>query len=250
MTNQNPQHLGNTSRDIIGSLTKGAVGAIPGIGPLVSEIVGNLIPNQRVDRISEFVRLLDERLRQVEQSLLDARCRDPAAVDLLEDAFLQAARATSHERLEHIANVVAKGMTEEELKEAEAKRMLWLLGQLNDSEIIILRSRLVMTREDMDVDAKFRSSHAELLAPDRLVNGSSEEEFEVAALKESYRQHLHDLGLLRHRYNKPKRGELPEFDEKTGTIKASGSDVTHLGKMFLRYLCLIPEWYSQKYRCF
>lgn len=242
MTNQDQPNLGNTSTDVIVSLTKGGVGAIPVIGSLIAEIVGNVIPNQRVDRISEFVRLLDERLRQIEQSVLDDKFREPAVVDLLEDAFLQAARATSHERLEHIANVVANGMSDEELKEAEAKRMLWLLGQLNDSEIIILRSRLVMTREDVDADAEFRSRHAELLAPDTTVMGSSEEEFEEAALKASYRQHLHDLGLLRQRYKKPKRGELPEFDEKTGTMKASGSDVTRLGKMFLRYLNLMPEW--------
>lgn len=248
MTNENQPNLGSTSTDIIVSLTKGGVGAIPVIGSMVAEIVGNVIPNQRVDRISEFVRLLDERLRQTEQSVLDAKFREPAVVDLLEDAFLQAARATSHERLEHIANVVANGMSDEELKEVQAKRMLWLLGQLNDSEIIILRSRLVMTREDLVVDAEFRSKHAELLAPDTMVRGSSEEEFEEAALKASYRQHLHDLGLLRQRYKKPNRGELPEFDETTGTMKASGSGLTRLGKMFLRYLSLIPEWYSQRYK--
>lgn len=218
------------------------------IGSLVAEIIGNVIPNQRVDRISEFVRLLDERLRQIEQSVLDVKFREPAAIDLLEDAFFQAARATSHERLEHIANVVANGMSGEEVKEATAKRMLWLLGQITDSEIVILRSRLVMTREDLETDIEFRKKHGKLLAPDTLVMGSSEEEFEEAALKASYRQHLHDLGLLRQRYTKPRRGELPEFDEKTGTMKASGSDVTRLGKMFLRYLNLIPAWYSQRYR--
>ena len=217
------------------------------IGPLIAEIVGNVIPRQRVDRISEFVRLLDNRLRQMEQSVLDGKFREPAVIDLLEDAFLQAARATSHERLEHIANVVANGLSADELKEAEAKRMLWLLGQLNESEIVILRSRLVMTREDAEEDTEFWSKHAELLAPDTTVMGSFEEDFEEAALKASYRQHLHDLGLLRQRYKKPRRGELPEFDERTGTMKASGSDVTRLGKMFLRYLKLVPEWSTQRY---
>ena len=43
--------LGNTSIDIITSLAKGTVGAVPFVGSLVAEIVGNIIPNQRVDRI-------------------------------------------------------------------------------------------------------------------------------------------------------------------------------------------------------
>lgn len=237
--------LGNTSTDIVTSLVKGGVGVVPYVGSLIAEIVGNVIPNQRIDRIVRFVQLLEERLGSLEKDALKNRLNQPAAVDLLEDAFTQAARATSQERLEHIANVIANGLSEEELQQAEAKRMLWLLGQINDSEVILLRSRLVMTSEDVEADAEFRNKHAELLAPDTTHMSSSEDEFEEAALKSSYRQHLHDLGLLRPRFAKPKRGEFPEFDDKTGMMKASGSDVTRLGKMLLRYLNLVPAWYSR-----
>jgi hypothetical protein len=45
-----------------------------------------------------------------------------------------------------------------------------------------------------------------------------------------------DFDLLRPKYKKPKKGELPEFDEKTGTLKFSGYDVTSLGKLLLRYI--------------
>ena len=243
MSTNEPPKLGNTPTDIITSLAKGTTGMIPYVGSLVAEIVGNVIPNQRVDRIVRFVQLLEERLGNLEKDFLEKRLQEPAAVDLLEDAFLQAARATSRERLEHIANVIANGLSEEELQQAEVKRMLWLLGQINECEVIILRSRLVSTREDIQADAEFRNKHAEMLAPDTSHLGSSEDEFEQVALKSSYRQHLYDLGLLRLRFAKPKRGELPEFDDKTGTIKASGSDVTRLGKMLLRHLKLIPTWY-------
>ncbi|MBU6172405.1 MAG: hypothetical protein KGQ60_01290 [Planctomycetes bacterium] len=243
MSTNEPPKLGNTTIDIITSLAKGTTGMIPYVGSLVAEIVGNVIPNQRVDRIVQFVQLLEERLGNIEKDGLEKRLREPAAVDLLEDAFTQAARATSRERLEHVANVIANGLSDEELQQAEAKRMLWLLGQINDSEVIILRSRLVLTREDVQADAEFRNKHAELLAPDATHMGSSVDDFDEAALKSSYRQHLHDLGLLRSRFAKPKRGELPEFDEKTGMMKASGADVTRLGKMLLRYLSLIPNWY-------
>ena len=184
-------------------------------------------------------------MQGLEQDAVQARMYEPIGVDLLEDAFTQAARATTQDRLEHIASVVANGIAAEELNQAESKRMLWLLGQLNDAEIVLLRSRLAMTREDYQRDAEFQKQHADLLAPDATHTGSSQEEFEEAALKASYRQHLHDLELIRQRFKKPKRGEFPEFDEKTGMMKASGSDVTRLGKMFLNYLDLIPEWYQR-----
>ena len=246
MTNSGQPHLGNTSTDIIASLAKGVGGAIPLVGAMVSEIIGNVIPNQRVDRIVEFVRLLEKRVIVLEQGVLKDKFSEPAIVDLLEDAFIQAARATSHERLEHIANVVANGMTADELKVAEVKRMIWLLGQLNDSEIIILRGRIVRTNEDFRTDRDFRERHSELLAPDMVVMGSTVDEIEKSELNLSFQQHLFDLGLLRHSYRFPRKGELPEFDNKTGKVKSSGADLTRLGLMLLKHLDLIPEWYSSK----
>ena len=246
MPQPEPPKLGNTTTDIIASLAKGTTGMVPIVGSLIAEIVGNVIPNQRVDRIVRFVELLEERLGKVEQEVLQARFAQEAVVDLFEDAFTQAARATTQERLEHIANIVAQGIAPEEFDEAETKRMLWILGQVNDAEIVVLRSRLAQTGEDHDADREFHEKHKILLAPNATHLGSSDDEFEEAALKDSYRQHLHDMGLLRKRFRKPKRGELPEFDDKTGMMKAGGSDVTRFGKMFLRYLNLIPDWYSQR----
>ena len=235
--------LATNTTDRITSLAKGVIGAAPVVGPLAAEIIGNIIPNQRADRIVRFVQKLDDRLKHLEQEVLRQRTTDPQFVDIMEDAFFQAARAVSDERLDHIANVVANGISAEELNHAQTKRMLWLLEQLNDSEIVVLRGKLAMTREDFDVDAEFREKHAQLLAPDATHMGSSEDEFEEAALKTSYRAHLHDLGLTRKRFKRPKRGEVPEFDDKTGMMKASGTDITRLGKMLLRYLNLIPSWY-------
>ena len=123
--------------------------------------------------------------------------------------------------------------------------MLWLLDQVTDSEIILLRGILPLTREDYQRDASFREKHEGLLEPDMTHVGSAEEELEDAALKASYRQHLHDLGLLRKRYKKPKRDEMPELDATTGMMKANGTDVTRLGKMLLRYLDLIPRVVSR-----
>lgn len=234
--------LHNTSTDVLVSLARGGVGAIPFVGSLVAEVVGNIIPRQRVDRIVAFIGLLDQRLEHLEQEVLKTRFANPVVVDLLEDGFIQAVRATTTERLEHIANIVATGISAEELNQAESKRMLWLLGQLADAEIVILRSKLAMTREDMIQDEEFRAKHEVLLAPDATHMGSTEEEFEEAALKASYRQHLFDLGLVRRQYKRPSRGQLPEFDDETGMMKASGTSVTRLGRMLLEYLNLIPAW--------
>lgn len=245
MDSADTPRLGNTSIDIVTSLTKGTVGAVPFVGSLIAEVVGNVIPNQRVDRIARFVQLLEERLAQIEREVLKSRIMAPPAVDVLEDAFIQAARATSEERLEHIANIVADGIAAEELNQAETKRMLWLLGQVNDIEVILLRGRLVMTREEAQADAEYRERHAAILQPRAPHLGSPPSEVEEAALYDSYKQHLVDLGLLRPRFKRPGRNELPEFDDRTGMMKASGHDVTTLGRMLLRHLSLLPAWHQR-----
>lgn len=68
--------------------------------------------------------------------------------------------------------------------------------------------------------------------------GSTQAELDKHAIYMSYTDHLVRLGLLRPRFRKPKKGELPEFDEKTGMLKASGYDVTPLGRLMLRYIDL------------
>jgi hypothetical protein len=237
--------LSNTSIDIITSLTKGGVGAVPFVGSLMAEIVGNVIPNQRVDRLVRFVHLLDERLAQVERDTAKERLTEEAGVDILEDAFAQAARATTRERLEQISSVVANGIAAPELDHAETKRMLWLLGQLNDIEVVLLRARLAQSTGEVQADEPWRAKHKEVLRPRTPHLGSPREEVEEAMLHASYTQHLVDLGLLRHRFRSVRKGELPEFDDRTGMMKASGTEVTTLGRMLLRYLNLIPEWYKR-----
>jgi len=245
MDSADAPRLGNTSIDIVTSLTKGTVGAVPFVGSLIAEVVGNVIPNQRVDRITRFVQLLEERLAQIEHEVLKSRLTVAPAVDMLEDAFIQAARATSDERLEHIANVVANGIAAEELNQVETKRMLWLLGQINDIEVILLRGRLPKTQGEAHADADYREKHAVVLQPRMPHLGSPPGEIEEAALYDSYKQHLVDLGLLRPNFKRPGRNELPEFDHKTGMMKASGHDVTTLGRMLLRYLSILPAWYQR-----
>ena len=245
MTNEEVPKLGSMPADHITILIKGGLGAIPLVGPLMAEIVGNVIPNQRVDRLVQFVQLLQQRLSRLEEDVLRQKLASPGSIDLLEDAFLQASRATSAERLQYISCVAANGLTPEEINHAESKRMLWLLGQLDDAEIVILRGSLASTSDEFQADKEFQHRHKDVMSLTPIHLGSSDKEMEVAAVTKSFRQHLHDLGLLSHSFTMPKKGELPEFDRETGALKASHSQTTLLGRMLLRYLDLIPDWYKR-----
>ena len=65
---------------------------------------------------------------------------------------------------------------------------------------------------------------------------SSEEDVDRHAIEGTYRASLRRLGLLQPKYKKPKKGQLPEFDEKTGMMKAGSDQITRLGRLLLRYI--------------
>ena len=102
--------------DLAVSLGKGILGAIPIVGPLMAEIVGHVIPNQRLDRLERFLRILEMKVGDVEQGKLKERFAKEEFVDLLEDGMLHASRALSDERKSYIASIIEAGIKEDEFE--------------------------------------------------------------------------------------------------------------------------------------
>lgn len=218
--------------DIATILGKGLVGAIPFVGPLAAEIVGAVIPNQRVDRIESLLKILESKISDEDKPKIKERITTPESVDLIEDGFIQASRALSEERKEYIALLLKNSLTDDDLKHIEYKRLLSILGELNDLEVLILNSH---TKYHGKPEHKeFWEAHEDALTLPRTHMGSSQEEIDKHTIFQTHRVHLANLGLLKMRFKKPKRGETPEFDEKTGMIKAQGYDITGLGRLLLR----------------
>jgi hypothetical protein len=80
------------------------------------------------------------------------------------------------------------------------------------------------------------------LAPHAPTHGSSQREQEEAAIYHSYQQHLVQLQLLKPSFGMPPhKGVMPEFDNSTGMIKASGYDLTSLGRLLLKRIDMTPN---------
>lgn len=225
--------------DIAAILGKGLVGAIPFVGPLAAEIVGAIIPNQRVDRIESLLKLLESKIAEDKKAKVEEKIITPESVDLIEDGFLQAARAISEERKDYIASLLKNSLTNDHLEYIEHKRLLSILGQLNDLEIIILKS---YTLHHRDPDSEeFWNVHQDSLQPPGAYLGSTQEDVDRHVIHQTHTTHLASLGLLRPGFKRTKKGALPEFDDKTGMIKANGYSVTPLGRLLLRSIDQINE---------
>ncbi|MDE0010406.1 MAG: hypothetical protein OXU36_04640 [Candidatus Poribacteria bacterium] len=228
--NKEKNNLEVKRNDRIASALKATLGAIPYLGPLAAEIVGNLIPNQRVERIVSFVRALEAKIDPEERAKVQAKMLEEKSIDLMEDGFLQAARALSEERIEYIASLVKNGLTDEDSEHIAYKKLLSILAELNDIEVLILTSYSGGIMQQRD----FQRKHQGIVTAPPVHLGSSQEEVDKHAIYEAHKANLAHLGLLKIRFRQPRRGESPEFDDKTGMMKASGYDITDLGRLLLR----------------
>ncbi|MBC7286374.1 hypothetical protein [Hoeflea sp.] len=213
---------------------KGALGAVPLIGSLLAEIAGQFIPQQRVERIEDFMRYLDARIDGLDAEALRERLADPERLDLFEEGVVQSTRALSTSRREYIASIVGNGIGGDDKAKIEAKRMLKLLREVDDDQIIILASKLMRHQRDR----AFQERHSAVFDLPRVHMQAGREEFDKAALYELARVELVRLGLLAPRFKTPKKGELPDFDPKTGMMQQTSRDITPLGRMLLRHVGL------------
>jgi len=222
-------------RDVAVAISKGVFGAIPFVGPLAAEVIGILIPNQRVDRIEALLKALSAKVADFEEERLKKRFTEPGFIDVFEEGLVQASKALSDDRIQYVAALLKNGLSEEDAEAVRHKTLLSLLGELNDAEVILLCSRI----QDRQRNKPFFERHASIVNPPLAHMGSPQEEHDKATIHEAHLAHLERLRLLKRRYTVPSKGQPPEFDEKTGTLKSRGSDTTPLARLLLRTIDLI-----------
>jgi hypothetical protein len=210
--------------DYVASAAKAVFGVAPFVGNLLGELVGVVIPNQCSDRIVKFAVELERRLVSLEVRAQDQLRTNEHFGELLEEGLRQASRSLSDERRQYIASVIANTLTSDAIAHEESRHLLRILGELNDIEVIWLRFYVGQSTSD---DKEFRDKHREILRPISRSMGQPQSEIDRAALQDSYKQHLLQLGLL----------------ESEATRSGSTSDrinyrLTALGRLLLRQVGL------------
>lgn len=224
--------LQNNTSDKTAAILKATLGTVPLIGSVLQEAVTVIIPNQRIDRIAQTMELFAEKIKDLDEEFLRQKMHSEEFTDLLEDAIPQAARSLSEDRRNYIASILKNSLTEEELDHIHEKKLLSILGELNDAEIIFLRYES-LRRPERDT---YYENHETILSPIRAGFGSPRIDHEKNAFRTSFREKLYELGLTRKEFVSVKKGQLPEIDEKTGMLKVRHAVTTRLGRTFLRYI--------------
>lgn len=220
--------------DHVTSMVKGLLGTIPMAGDFLSELVGNIIPNQRVDRIAQYVGILGNRLDELDPKLLQAKLSDPLAIDLVEESFYQAIRAITVERKERIAATVKNGLARDDQGVEAGKRFLLLLAELDDIDLIFLMAYA----RHWDRNDPFIRENWEILKPIPVNHGrgSTIKDNEGAELREYRITRLEQLKLIRARYKVDSKTKAPVFDSNKRQFNRESTNVTTLGRLLLSFL--------------
>ena len=215
---------------------------VPIFGPIIAEIVGVHIPNQKIDRIAKFARELEQRLNLVEKGRLESQTENEEFTDLIEEGIRQAGHSLSDERRIYIANIIANGLSLDEISYVESRHLLRMLGEINDIEVIWLS----FYRERTESEEKaYKEKHNDVLneVPAHLYSAS--EALNKYALHESYREHIKNLGMIEPRYLVDSKTKLPRF-KLSGQIEEMGHHLTLLGRCLLEQMGIDQEEKTRK----
>jgi hypothetical protein len=220
-------NLGQSVGDLVTALGKGAVGMVPVVGPALAEVICILAPAHRFERIESYVRILADRIEQL--SISTHRVQEMESINLFEEGARQAARAIRNERHAQIATLVASGMAGEDYERLQSKRLLLLLSEIDDAELIILTSLLDRNFGDAD----FYQRHENILREPTAETGASPKKNDQVAVYWAAFDHLERLGLVK----------AQNIEEEYGSMhhKRSDHQLTHLGLMLLRRAGIAEE---------
>ena len=229
--------LGAGASDHIAATLRMGAGAVPFVGAAFNELITLIIPGVRQSRLEAYLRFLNNKVDNLSQEQLKNKLGSELAIDVVEEGAFQAVRALSDERRDQITHAVAFGLLGDQQELLEAKRMLQLLREVDEAQVILMASKLMKNYRDED----FRKRHANVLDPVIAHLQSTREELDRSIIQKIGEQKLLSLGLIQQRFAKLKKGEFPDFDQKTGMIKSSGTEITPLGRLLLRRIGLADE---------
>ena len=124
--------------DRTAAVIRSVISNIPIVGQALAEVITELVPNQRVERVEKYLLYLSEEIDSLKVENVDAVMKRPENVDLIEDGVYQAIRALSDERKRYLVRAVAQGIGAEARDKLNEKRVLALIGDLDDSDLLLL----------------------------------------------------------------------------------------------------------------
>lgn len=106
---------------------------------ILNAVVGQVVPS-RMDRFARFMTRLDRAVKRLEAHTSLPPPLTGAKLSLFEDGARVALKALSDDRLDQLAHLVADGLTGTDVAASDNHRLLEVIEQLSDEEMVYLFS--------------------------------------------------------------------------------------------------------------
>ncbi|HPI41903.1 MAG TPA: hypothetical protein PLJ21_13930 [Pseudobdellovibrionaceae bacterium] len=226
------KNLNENKTDKLVKTINATFGEIPIIGGALVELLSSVIPNQRIDRMVEFIKILNEKLTSQEQELLKSQILDENFNGLLQDVIDSTIKTIGKERKNHFAKIVQSGLTSNKQELIELRLITRILKEINDIEMIILKYHSIRTSNESSI---FLQKNRNILESERLFVGASKEQEKQHFMYKGYLYHLVSLGLLDVNYEVKEESNRIS-DKSEFKINSKNHKITEFGKMIVEML--------------
>ncbi len=230
--------LDNKAVDFRASLYKGIAGSIPFAGPLISEVISTIIPEQRIDRVASFLKLLDEKINKIEQESLK---ENKYFIDLFEDGLVQSSRAMTIQRNKYISVFLSKSINVNEINYTPKKKLLHVLEELTDQDVEVLIG--IIKNGSQKTSMEYNALSISIGAYKKLTDEEKYEHDLKSSLWESHVNTLERFSLIVAEREKQDTEYAVEnmsehIDEETGLPRITGYSQTVLGKALINSIII------------
>lgn len=230
-------NFNNNKSDILASALKSLASMVPYVGGPIAEIIGYVIPNQRLDRLTRFIETLREKVDGIEDEINKRSKNDPLFLDFFEDELTQVSRALTEERIEYLSNLLINGINSDEAELIAAKQLLRLLGQLNDAEIIWLNYYYIDHKEKRN----FAEKNPKILQPIPRHLGMDEKTYKASVIQENFKQRLEELHLIESKIKFDNKTGQPQPNFLKNGFETKSTQITPLGRQLIEIITVFTE---------
>jgi len=221
--------------DTFVGFTKAGLSLIPIAGPFISEIIGNIIPNQRFERVAKYLETLKSKLDSVEdQNIILQLTTDRNMLLLFENTIKHSSETNSEEKYDYYSEFIINALQDKTTEQIQRERILKIISELNEIEIVLLI--YFSLRPTIGMNNSFIESKKDLLFPHQRTMNEPVENGYSHDFKQQYIENLERHKLLRSKVEIDRNTKMPLVDVFSGQLKRSSSDITILGDLVVRFI--------------
>jgi hypothetical protein len=211
-----------TQEDMLASGVRVALSVAGPVGTIIGEFLTQFVPQQRLDRLTDYTEQLHDRLHGLEEEFRTRLQTSAAFASFVEQATVAAVRQPSVQRRRDLAELVKSGLSRNDVEMIEHEAILRVLERLNDVQLLILMRYGAFRRSfgNPELEA-FVHAHADVF-PNPPTYGDNDDTLRRWAMYSVFEDELVQLNLLR---------------DTEGIAKSSPQrklGITPFGKMLLR----------------